>query len=492
MRIVSYTRTTSCFPDVPIEPDAITRQNERIKDYASLHGWRIADKYSDRKKSMEENQAFEKLLQDGMHRKFDAVIVDSIYRAGTDLGSAREVLLQTLHYSGISFVVVEDDFIGIGRTNEEVERYFEEKYTVFRRENMRHIVGKRNREGILSWSDAKYGYRLTEDNKLVIDEETGPVVKRIFRMCADGISPAKVAEKLSEEKVPSPLSKRGINVKIDDPYKWSRLSVARLLGKTVYVGHWTKNVKGQEITFTNEPLVTEQMFREAQKALNTPTYTSRKPREKHKYAGLVVDKEGGPCLHYRLSRSGTGYFVYTIAQMNISCGHRKLLLDTVDAAVRRALEKEKERAVFAVGQMEQYGETVLEKHLLEYQEEYKRRAFELAGQEKQRMDIYKDFKNGKISQEENSREQLQRRENVMCQETYFKEHGNEVQRMRTAFGTENPWIQLYLSYSPDCTLNNDTLKKYVSRIVIDKLEIVAVECREQEWYLGLPEGWRKQ
>ena len=127
MRIVSYTRTTSSYPGAEIPSDPITRQNRVIKEYASDHGWTISGRYSDRKKDAQANEAFEQLLQDGLQRKFDAVIVDSVYHAGKDLWRAKEVLLQTFHFAGISFVVVEDDFISIGKTNEEAEAYFEKK-----------------------------------------------------------------------------------------------------------------------------------------------------------------------------------------------------------------------------------------------------------------------------------------------------------------------------------------------------------------------------
>jgi hypothetical protein len=351
-------------------------------------------------------------------------------------------------------------------------------------------VLKRNREGVLSWNDAKYGYRLTEDYKLVIDEETAPVVRRIFQMCADGISLSKAAEILSEEKVPSPLSKRGTNVKIEDPYRWTRLSIRRLLGMTVYVGHWSKIVKGEEVFFTNEPIVTEQLFQEAQKAIHTRKYVSKKPKASHKYKGIVADKERGFCVRYKVSRSGEKYFTYADSQMNADSGYRRLPMDAVDVAVREALQREKDRAVFALEQLHRDGEAVLEMRLLAYREEYKRKAFALAEQEAQKMKIYTDCQNGRLSQEDNFKSLQEARENVLRQESYFKEHEKEMQIMRTAFSEENPWIQLYLSCSPDDMLDREILKRYVSRVVIDRLEISSVELREREWFRELPEDWR--
>lgn len=126
MRIVSYTRTTCCFPSK--EAPSITEQNEHIGKYAAIHNFKIADKYNDRKKDVTANEGFQRLLQDGIMRKFDAVIVDSVFLAGKDLWNAKETLLETFHYAGIGFIVVEDDFISIGKSSIEAERYFETKY----------------------------------------------------------------------------------------------------------------------------------------------------------------------------------------------------------------------------------------------------------------------------------------------------------------------------------------------------------------------------
>ena len=93
-----------------------------------------------------------------------------------------------------------------------------------------------------------------------MDEETAPVVQRIFEMCADGIPAREVANILRQEKVPTPLVSRGTNVKIEDPFKWDRLNVTRLLKNKVYIGFWSKMVQGEEISFENEALVTEDLF----------------------------------------------------------------------------------------------------------------------------------------------------------------------------------------------------------------------------------------
>ena len=90
-------------------------------------GCSVSEKYSDRRRTAEATEGFDKLVQDGMARKFDAVVVDSIFRCGRTLPFAIEALQRTFYPLGIQFAVVEDDFCSIDKTAEEVAEYFNGK-----------------------------------------------------------------------------------------------------------------------------------------------------------------------------------------------------------------------------------------------------------------------------------------------------------------------------------------------------------------------------
>ena len=95
MRCVSYTRTTSCKNTKKIPSDIIQQQNEHIQNYIQSHGWKLVAKYSDRKKDENENTAFEEMTADGINRKFDMVVVDSVDRCGKYISCAEDVLVKT-------------------------------------------------------------------------------------------------------------------------------------------------------------------------------------------------------------------------------------------------------------------------------------------------------------------------------------------------------------------------------------------------------------
>ncbi|MDD3415787.1 MAG: recombinase family protein [Lachnospiraceae bacterium] len=486
MRVVSYTRSTSCMIYEDIPKDIITQQNNRIQEYAKERGWKIEEKYSDRKQDKEENTAFEQMLQDGMARKFDVVIVDSLFRTGKDLWRAREVLLQTFHFSGIAFVVVEDNFCSIGKSNEEADAFIEKKYGDYRAENIRRRVLARNRNGILSWNDLKYGYRLTEDYQLVKDDETAAVVVRIFQMCADGKSIQEVADTLSSEKVLSPLAKRGTNVKVEDPYKWTRLGVRRLIDKTVYKGYWTKIVQGEEIHLTNEPIISEELFEAAQIAIKPKNYISKKPKAKHPYTGLMCDVNAGFCLRFRENRSGVQYFANAKKGKEI----KWLLYEDVDKAVVTALNREKEKAESVFSIISQGCEDLKESEILKVHELYREHATLIMEMERERMEFFRQYKNNEITDEEYDCLSEQCKDFVLQSEERTLELQDKIIRIKKAFSHKNPWMKLFLSWNDKKVLDAKTLNKYITRIHIDNLEIIGFEMKENKWYLELPEQWR--
>lgn len=78
MKWVSYTRSISSRIGEENSSNTIAEQNERIARYLKKCGCSVSEKYSDRKRTAEATEGFDKLVQDGMARKFDAVVVDSV------------------------------------------------------------------------------------------------------------------------------------------------------------------------------------------------------------------------------------------------------------------------------------------------------------------------------------------------------------------------------------------------------------------------------
>lgn len=94
---------------------------------------------------------------------------------------------------------------------------------------------------------ASYGYKFDPANRVrVIDEETAPTVRDIYRWTIEGMSAHAIAERLRSMRLPCPAEHAGKKFKTGKPI-WSNTAVSRILNDDVYTGK----------TFVNKFKVTE-------------------------------------------------------------------------------------------------------------------------------------------------------------------------------------------------------------------------------------------
>lgn len=300
MKWVSYTRSISSRIGEENPSNTIAEQNERIAQYLKKRGCSISEKYSDRKRTAEAAEGFDRLVQDGMARNFDAVVVDSIFRCGRTLPFAIEALQRTFYPLGIQFAVVEDDFCSADKTAEEVAEYFNGKTivvkdlsrfgrdyietgsyleTIFPMLHVRFIainddfdnirqsdvdslavpiknmvnslyakdISKkislsyqmRREKGIpTSWC-TPYGYQLNQQGNKLEATEDAKWVKLIYQWYLAGVSTNEIARRLEFLEVARPNER--LNRKLhegDDPTynKWHPSTVLRILNSSAYIG----------------------------------------------------------------------------------------------------------------------------------------------------------------------------------------------------------------------------------------------------------------
>ena len=114
----------------------------------------------------------------------------------------------------------------------------------------------------------------------VIDEETAPIVKRIFEMYASGMSPRKISEILNLEGIPSPATyaytQSGQKPKPNVVGLRTAVTIREMLNKIIYIGHmpqlrWTslsyknhKRFRKDESEWTvvynnHEPIISQEL-----------------------------------------------------------------------------------------------------------------------------------------------------------------------------------------------------------------------------------------
>ena len=206
-----------------------------------------------------------------------------------------------------------------------------------------------------------YGYLRHPDDKhkLIINEETAPVVRRMFEMCAAGIGARSIASTLNNEGILSPKEYtrfRKHNPERDGEFErrhfWTRTYVQFMLKNEIYVGSM---VQGREYTPSyrskkrepipkeewivvpnmHEPIVTRELFDEAQKRMGTRKKTIKAKDEPDLFAGLFFCEACGTSMLPKVSQQK--YFYYNCGRSHaigqLACSSHYINRDTFHQAV---------------------------------------------------------------------------------------------------------------------------------------------------------------
>ena len=172
-----------------------------------------------------------------------------------------------------------------------------------------------------------YGYREEPDNKGIwlIDEETAPVVKRMFDLTIAGKGTQQIAEILEAEKVLNPTAvkdlRRGKTPR-KEPCRWNNNTVRMILRHKEYAGYtvsfktFSKSYKLKkrlpnnpenmlEIPDTQEAIVPLTQWERVQELLDKKRRPSKRLERQGLFSGLVFCADCGTRLYYHDSPKGT-------------------------------------------------------------------------------------------------------------------------------------------------------------------------------------------
>lgn len=130
-----------------------------------------------------------------------------------------------------------------------------------------------------------FGYKKAPDNchKLLVNEDTAPIVQQIFQWTADGVSLNEVVKRLNQGGYPTPghyLAQTGLitNKRLMGSGKWQTWTVSKILldevytgdmvqGKSKTIGHKQVPTDRSEwivVRGTNEPLIARELYEKVQ------------------------------------------------------------------------------------------------------------------------------------------------------------------------------------------------------------------------------------
>ena len=306
------------------ESVSIDNQRTILRKYAEDKGFEIHDEYIDDGVSGTtfDRPEVQRLLDDAKTGVINTIIVKDLSRFGRNYIEVGQYVDYVFPAFGIRFIAIQDNVDTENRDSGAMEmmpimNVFNEWHAANTSKKIRAVKRANAKEGIYTAKKASYGYKMGTDKKRapVIDEETAPIVRRIFEMYASGISPMKIAEVLNKEGIPSPAvyaySQTGQKPKPNAVGIWTAVTIREMLNKIIYIGHmpqlrWTsysyknhkrfrKEEKEWTVVYnTHEPIIAQELWdrvQERQKSVATGRQT--KIGFTHPLSGFLICADCG-------------------------------------------------------------------------------------------------------------------------------------------------------------------------------------------------------
>ena len=238
--------------------DSNSIQNQRaiLEKYAKDNGFEniqvfIDDGYSGVSFNRPDFQRLLEMMEQG---KVSTLITKDLSRLGRnyiEVGNYTEMLFPRWN---VRYIAVNDNYDSLYSEGNEFAQFknlFNEWFARDTSKKIRAVVKAKAERGERVSTQIPYGYKKDPDIKghLLIDEETAPVVRMIFYLCAAGNGPRIIANILREKKILKPTVYRyrqigsyGCITDTEDIYGWNDRTVAGILDNEVYLGH-TVNCK---------------------------------------------------------------------------------------------------------------------------------------------------------------------------------------------------------------------------------------------------------
>ena len=344
LRLAGYCRISV---DVEADRDNTSIENQKsiISDYVEKHfpGSELTF-YVDRDRSgytFEQRESYQQMRPRLMLGDYDILIVKDLSRLGRNSIDTGYYIEQYFYTHNVRFIAVTDQFDTADPGNLHggimlpLKNMINEAYSLDIGRKIKAQARQAMKDGDYIGARAPYGYRKDPNNchKLLIDEETAPVVKQIFDWAYERVALNRIVRNLNEMGITAPSHYKKSTGEITSPGligsgKWQTRTVMKILESEVYTGDLvqgkTKTVDHQQVKadddnliiarHTHEPIISHEVFAAVQKYRKQVCEESRaKPKSPYTpniFKGKVFCADCGRSLHRQRAERKKGPDIY--------------------------------------------------------------------------------------------------------------------------------------------------------------------------------------
>ena len=508
--------------DLDGESASIANQRDMLEHYCEKQGWEVVEVYQDDGYTglNMERPDLKRMIKAIERRQVNLVITKDLSRLGRNYLQTGYLIEDFFPRNGVRYIAMNDGIDTLRENNDiaPFKNILNEMYSKDISKKVHSSYLLKAQKGEFTGCVAPFGYRKDPEDKnhLLVDEETAPIVRQIFRWALEGHGPNFIRRRLEEQKVPCPTwwnRERGIrNVRtkwekqdpINGRYMWDFSVIKDILMNPVYAGAIASQKKDYRFKIgtigekkpqdwivveqRHEPLIDRKSFAIVQDKLKS-RQRPRQNGETSLFAGLIKCGECGKSLTIRTTHAKHPQQIYACktygAFGKTHCSQHRVEYDTL---YRLVLNKIRECASAALMD----GEAIAGKltDTCEAEQKGQREAWERSlAKDEERIEVlekmvlrlYEDMMAGRISDTNFNlmlgRTQTEQAELKARVEEARKRLSDEAKIESDA----RQWIDAIQEYADITELDAATLNRLIKEIVVhehidsDKTRHISIE-----------------
>lgn len=424
------------------ESYSVTSQREILKEYIKqrpdifLFDYYVDDGWSG---TNFDRPAFRRMMQDIYDGKVNCVVVKDLSRFGRNYTDAGHYLDDVFVRLGVRFIALNNGVDSISNNMNAatkcitvgVQNVINESVAATTSVNVRGTLNVSRKQGKFIGSFPTYGYLKdpNDHHKLIVDEETAPVVRQIFQWFLSGKSIIGITKTLNAMGIPNPSTykmQKGWNYRHTSGKRndglWCDSTVRRMLSNQMYIGNMVQG-KNTTISYkikqcksvpksdwivvenTHEPIIDKETFEKAQSLFHRNTRTAPAKTEVDLFSGFVKCADCHRAMSKKTNRHPYGTYQYyrcvTSRKMDSgACSPHSIRIDKLERAVLVTIQTMIDTAV-------EWDDVLVEirKRADDKSENLTKKSMEKCMAEREQiqkmmLDLYPDWKSGTISKEE--------------------------------------------------------------------------------------------
>ena len=279
---------------------SVQNQESLLREFVQQHRLNVYNTYIDDGWSGTsfDRPGFQRMIGDIETKKVNMVITKDLSRLGRDYIMTGHYMERYFPEHRVRYISLLDGIdTGVDSTANDITPFraiMNDMYAKDISKKIKSVKRDKQRKGQFIGGKPMYGYKMhpTEKNKIVIDEEAAPVVRRIFALALSGMSCRQIASSLNSDNVLSPAAYAKLPVSKPGPYTglWSSERISEMLQNETYIGNMVQgrmvkiSYKSKKclrqspenwvvVEGTHEPIIDPETFQKVQLLVSSRRHT---------------------------------------------------------------------------------------------------------------------------------------------------------------------------------------------------------------------------